>query len=188
MERLWLWRLTPHERTRLMVDIPIGRKGKYGVVTVEREKLPEHIHDHIWLYGIRQILNDAVSDKTDLSDGDVFAKAQAKLDQLYEGIIRTRGIGKEPLDPVEAEAYKMAKEALEKAFRKVGLWPKNGTDKFQRAVDARRLAQHLPEMDEADFIAEWLDKNPDVRKAAERVVKARAVKIDDDDVLGSAGL
>lgn len=154
-----------------MISVPIGRKGKYGIIEVDRDALPEHVSEHVWVYGIRQILNDAVSDKEGMSDGDVFAKAQAKLDQLMAGELRKRGDSAEPLDPVEAEAYRMAKATIEKALRKGGYWPKNGQDKFQKAVDARRLHMRQEPMDEADFIAQWLERNPGVMKEAERRVK-----------------
>lgn len=169
-----------------MIEVPIGRRAKYGIVSVDPDKLPEHVRDHVWVYGIRQILNDAVSDKDGLSDGDVLKKAQAKYDQLIAGELRKRGESTEPLDPVEAEAWRMAKTIIEKAFRKGGYWPKNGTDKFQAAVDARRLHMRQDPMDAADYIEAWLAAHPDVTKEAKRRVEA--AKKAEEDALEGAGL
>src|SRR5437868_3674708 len=94
---------------RMVADVPLGRNGKFGSMTVEVERFNAAVHDHVYMYGLRQILNDAMADKTDddgnaLSDEAIVAKAQKRLDTLYSGELRTRRESAEPADPVEREA------------------------------------------------------------------------------------
>lgn len=173
------------------IIVPIGRAGKYGTVIVDGGHLNEQVHDYIWLYGIRQVLNDACSDKKDgagnpLTDAEVLALAQAKYDRLVLGELRKRGESAEPLDPVEREAYRLAKDAIIKAFKEKGLWPTKGEDKFQQAVDVRMVNLRMDPMDAGDYIEKWLDANPSVRKRAARIVKER--QADGDVTLDAAGI
>ena len=166
--------------------IAIGRDALYGYVDIDASTLPAHVNEYIYEYGIRQILNDAVSDKNDkygnrLTAKEILAKAQAKYDQLVRGELRARNAA-EPADPVMAEAFKLAKKRLEEAFRAKGLWPAKGDDKFQRAVDARLKSLKKPEMDAAEYITKWLEANPAVVESAKVIVAARgeaAAELDD---------
>lgn len=172
------------------IDVPIGRGAKYGHIHCIA-KFPQSVHDYIYLYGLRQVLNDACSDKKDgdknpLPNAEVLALAQAKYDRLVAGELRKRGEASEPLDPVEREAYRLAKDAIIKAFKSKGLWPTKGEDKFQQAVDARMVNLRMEAMDAGDYIEKWLDANPKVRKSAERIVKERQSA--DDATLDAAGI
>jgi hypothetical protein len=100
------------------IIVPLGRNGKYGHFDVEADRFNNTVHEHIYKYGLRQIINDAMADKTD-DDGNalatdvIVAKAQKRLDTLYSGDIRTRMAGSaEPLDPIEAEAWRIVKADL----------------------------------------------------------------------------
>jgi hypothetical protein len=161
-------------------DVPLGRGGKYGSMNVELGKFSESVNDYIYSYGLRQILNDAMADKTDddgapLSDEAIVAKAQKRLDTLYSGELRTHRASSEPVDPVEREAYRMAREKIELQFKDLGVWPAKGRDKFQTAVDARRVATGNDPMTANEYIAAWLDRNAKVREAAKRIVRQRDV-------------
>jgi hypothetical protein len=170
------------------VNVPLGRNGKYGQMLVRIESFAEHIHEHVYSYGLRQILNDAMADKTDddgapLPTDQIVAKAQKRLDALYAGELRVRnGSTAEPIDPVEREAFRMAREKITEQFKNLGIWPKKGTDKFQAAVDARRIATHSEPMLAADYIAAWLERNPKVNAAAKRIVAERA-KADESEMV-----
>jgi hypothetical protein len=169
--------------------IPLGRNGKYGQLQVRADRFNATVHDHIYSYGLRQILNDAMADKTDddgapLPTDQIVAKAEKRLASLYAGELRTRisGAPGEPTDPVEREAFNLAREQIKLQFQKLGLWPKKGTDKFQQAVDARRIATHSDPMLAADYIAAWLERNPKVNAAAKRIVAERA-KADESEMV-----
>lgn len=167
-----------HPDYNAIINVPLGRGGKFGSMSVDLGKFAPTIHDHVYAYGLRQILNDAMADKTDedglpLPPDQIVAKAQKRLDSLYAGELRVRGASAEPLDPVEREAYRMARDAIEKQFRALGLWPAKGTGKFQVAVDARRIATNAEPMAEGDYVAAWLERNPKVMAAAKRIVAER---------------
>src|SRR6185295_660711 len=103
--------------------VPLGRNGKYGTIEVDCARLTETVSQHVWDYGLRQILNDAIANKTDdegvtLSAGDLFAKAQRRLATLYSGELRAHGATAEPVDPVDAEVWRIAKKAIITAMRK----------------------------------------------------------------------
>lgn len=170
------------------VTVPLGRGGKYGSIAVDQSRLNETVSQHIWDYGLRQILNDAMADKTDddgapLPTDQIVAKVEKRLAALYAGELRVRnGSAAEPLDPVEREAFRMAREKITEQFKSLGIWPKKGTDKFQQAVDARRIATHSEPMAAADYIAAWLERNPKVNAAAKRIVAERA-KADESEMV-----
>lgn len=160
------------------MNVMLGRGGKYGMLQVDGEKFNEVVNRHIYDYGLRQILNDAMADKTDedgvqLPPDQIVAKAEKRLAALYAGELRVRGTSAEPLDPVEREAYRMARDKIAEQFKSLGIWPAKGTGKFQAAVDARRIATHSEPMTEGEYIAAWLDRNPKVTAAAKRIVAER---------------
>ncbi len=162
------------------VVVPLGRNARFGHFDVDTSKLTQTVHEHIYKYGIRQILNDAMADKTDddgktLSDEDIVAKAQKRLDTLYSGELRTHRASSEPIDPVEREAYRIAREKIELQFKDLGCWPAKGKDKFQTAIDARRVATQSDLMTVDEYIEAWLERNPKVRAAAKRIVAQRDI-------------
>lgn len=165
------------------ITVPLGRAAKFGTMVVEPERFEPHIHDYIYEYGLRQVLNDAMATKTDddgkpLDDEAIVAKAQKRLDNLYAGILRTRGES-EPADPFEAECYRQTKRAVEEALRAKGLFkdiPKGTKDRFMFVVNRQRVASGKPETDEASYIAEVLatPAGERIRKVARQVLKERA--------------
>lgn len=169
--------------------VPIGRNGLYGNITADRSKYPEHVLAFIFDYGERQILNDAVSGKEDkegvrLTNKDIWAKAQAKYDQLVAGDLRKRRESGEPADPVTAEAFKLAKVKIEKALKKHGVWPTKGEDKLQRAIDARMKQLKKEAMSVEEYITTWLEVDVALVDAAKKIVAEKAALGDVGEVAG----
>ena len=162
-------------------NIPIGavsRNTHVGNIAVDTNVLSESVTAFVFEYGLRQVLNDAVSDKTDgkgnkLTPKEILAKAQAKYDQLVAGELRKRREVGESDDPVENEAFKLAKARLTVAFKDKKVWPTKGEDKFQRALDAWRMSQKKETVDAGEYITSWLDANPGYRKQAKVNIDAR---------------
>lgn len=157
--------------------VPLGRGGKFGEMTVDLTRFSRIVHDHVYLYGLRQILNDAMADKTDedglpLPPDQIVAKAEKRLAALYAGELRVRGTSAEPFDPIEREAYRMAMNRITEQFKDLGIWPTKGQDKFAKAV-AARSAQIGQEYTVDAYIAAWLERNPKVMAAAKRIVAER---------------
>ena len=178
------------------LTVPLGRQGKYGHLVVDVYKFNDTIHNYVYTYGLRQILNDAMADKTDedgraLPDDQIVAKAEKRLANMYAGELRAQRGESEPVDPVEAECWKMAKEAMTDAYKAVGAWdvPKGTKDRFAFVIARRRAERNLPvlEPQEAvkDAIEKFLAANAHIRKTAERKVKERkenAQKINLDEI------
>jgi hypothetical protein len=158
------------------VVVPLGRNARFGHFDVSTAGFTQTVHEHIYKYGLRQILNDAMADKTDddgnaLSDEAIVAKAQKRLDTLYSGELRTHRASSEPVDPVEREAFRLARQKIEMLLRNEKLWPVKGRDKFDTAV-AARCAAIGREMTTEEYIVAWLERNPKVRAEAKRNVAA----------------
>jgi hypothetical protein len=160
--------------------VPIGRNGVYGTITCG-DVFPEHVEVFIREYGLRQILNDAVSQKEDkdgvrLTNAEIFAKAKAKYEQLVAGELRAKRESTEPTDPVEAEAYRIAKSEATTYLKSKGAWPKKGEDKFQVAVSARMKALKKDDMTEVDYLAVWIVQNPTIMDRAKVIFENKAVR------------
>lgn len=170
--------------------VPLGRASKYGTLTVECDKFAQHVHDHIYTYGLRQILNDAIADKTDdagdpLPIDQLVAKAQKRLDTLYSGELRVRGDAAEPADPVEAEAYRIAKAKLVELTKSTPEWskvPKGTKDKLMYVINVRRTARGEEETTLQERIDNVLANNPSIRDSAKRIVRERGKHADVTDV------
>jgi hypothetical protein len=157
-------------------DVPLGRGGKYGQLTVECERFAYNVHAHVYSYGLRQILNDAIADKTDddgndLSVEQLIAKAQKRLDTLYSGELRSRTAEREPVDPVEAVMHREAKRKIT-AMAIVTPEYKDTKGMKDRALETLKLRNSAQTWDEA--IAKYIAAVPGLRKAAERIVKEQA--------------
>lgn len=168
--------------------IPLGRKGMYGERVIRTADYPENILVHWFMYGTRQSTNDSMADKTDddgnkLSDADIVAKADKRLAAYKLGELRTQRESSEPADPVEREAYRMARERIEAQFRALKIWPAKGRDKFGVAVASRAETAGTP-TDTNEYIAAWLERNPKVVASAKRIVRERNVDVVDLDQLG----
>lgn len=105
-----------------IITVPLGRKAKFGTLDVDMTKFPKHVIDYLMAYGVRQSLNDAMADKSDkdgndLTDAEIVAKAERRLANLYAGLLRQRTYDKdEPLDPFEAECWRIAWDDLARHF------------------------------------------------------------------------
>lgn len=162
------------------MTIQIGRNAAYGHVDVNCDKFPPHVNEFIYDYGLRQILNDTVSQKDDkdgnrLTNAEIFAKAQKKYEQLLAGELRApRGSA----DPVEAIAWQMAKDEITTYLQSKKCWPKGkGKDKLQTAINARmkQLKKESTGVDE--YVEAWLKQRPellvDAKAELDRRQKAR---------------
>lgn len=164
------------------ITVTLGREAIYGTLAVDTARLPPQAIEFLWDYGLKQKLNDAIATKTDkdgrgLSKAEIFAKAQAMLEALYSGELR-RHSAQEPADPVEREAFALAKSAMTMAYKDRGDWaqvPKGTKDRFAAMIRIRRKARNLPEMPDdeavADALAQYLAVNPAIRVQAERNVR-----------------
>lgn len=172
-----------------MYQIPLGRNARYGTLAVDDAKFTDAVREHIFVYGLRQVLNDAIAQKTDdgapIPDDQLIAKAQARLDAFYRGEVRTRTAA-ESGDPVEAELHRLAKDTIAALYRKLGEmkdFPKGTKNRLLFAANRRRAARHQPEFaDDVEMVRTFLESSPQasaLRKQAERTVRERdAVDVD----------
>lgn len=159
-----------------MQTIPLGRAGKYGSLTVDTAKFTDAIRDHVWAYGLRQILNDAIADKTDdddkpLAAEELIAKAQKRLDTLYSGEVRTRTAA-EPADPVLAELVRIVRgqlQPLAKATPEFKSAPKAEKDKALWTINERARARGDRLFANWTELAEAKATDAQKREAARRV-------------------
>lgn len=175
------------EVTGITVTVPLGRGAKYGHVDVELGRFNEAVHEYLYMYGLRQVLNDAMATKTDkdgnvLAPENIVAKAVNRLENLYAGILRSRSEG-EPADPFEAECYREAKRTAEYYLRAKGQFkdvPKGTKDRFMFVVNRLRAAAGAPEADEAEYVAELLSgpAGAGIKKRARDAIRGREVDLD----------
>lgn len=181
--------------------ITLGRDARYGTMEVEPERFSPEVQRYIYDYGLRQVLNDAMAEKFEkdkkgefvldnhgnrimLSDDVIRAKAEKRLDALYAGTIRTRG--EEPTNPIEAEVHAIAKDAINMAYKRAGLYaavPKGTKNRMLWLASARAVMRgEKPIEDEADMVARYLARLPDegagIRERAERNVAERTADIE----------
>lgn len=166
------------------VDVPLGRGAKLGHMTVDITRFTPAIHDYVYTYGLRQIINDAMADKTDddgkpLPDDQIIAKAQKRLDNMYAGELRARREGGgEPADPVEAEFQRLVWAMLGDGFKASGELkdvPKGTKDRVLAVINQRRTAKGQSEIDRTAACAAVAEtpKGKALRKQAERTVRER---------------
>ena len=173
------------------LTVPLGRKACYGTIAVDVNRFSEAVQRHIYDYGLRQILNDAMADKKaengdKLPDDEIAAKAHARLKTLYAGELRARRETAEPTDPVELEAFKIAKAAMTEAYKANGAWkdvPKGTKDRFAALIQIRRAARGMEAVEDNEAVAQaiqmFIDAHPEieeqaVRNVAEREERAKA--------------
>lgn len=159
------------------MTVPLGRGGKYGQMDVILEQLPETSRDHIFIYGLRQILNDAIADKTDddgaaLPTEALVAKAQRRLDTLYSGELRVRRETAEPADSVERIAARMAWDRITESVKKMPEYPKTkGKDRIMATLAVRADAKGKAAPDRDALITQMLAAHPEITREAQRRVK-----------------
>jgi hypothetical protein len=168
-----------------MNKIAIGRNGLFGFIECEPSKFNETVTDYLMAQGLTAVLNRVPkkdSNENAFTQAEVLTSAQLKYDQLLAGIIKTRG-ARESDDPIADEAFKLAKAELIVNLTKLGHWPKKGEDKFQRAVNSRRLNLRQPAIEADDYVDLWVERNPRLLKQAAAIVEARQgedVELPDD--------
>jgi hypothetical protein len=158
----------------------LGRNGAIGSLDVDWSRVPQAVLDHIASVYFPQYLTDAANaGGKDKTPAERLAQAKKKLDKMYEGKVRAREAVE--ADPVELEAQRVAKAALTKTAKQSLAWkavPKNlrkGDAGIVHALNALAAEKGDPAR---DGIAEWvkytLERNPDIRKSAERIVREQA--------------
>ena len=88
--------------------------SKDKTLIVDETKLPQIAKDYIWAYGLKQVFNDAGSSGKDKAEK--LEMAQAKLEALYAGTIRTAREGKPSASQAETLAARFAMADLKKAL------------------------------------------------------------------------
>ena len=179
------------------VNVPLGRNAKFGTLQVDTAKFTLETHDYIYSDGLRQVLNDAMATKVDddgkaLSDDEIRAKAVKRLDNLYAGTLRARGMGDaEPVDPFEAECYKLVIADLTARYRKAdkmkGL-PKGTKDQLMFVVNRDRATKGLEAITRAEAVEKYMagPLGPKVAKVAKENLTRREEQ--GDDILAAGGL
>ena len=171
----------------LTVNVPdtlvLGRNGVIGQLKVDWSRVPQPVLDHIASVYFPQYLTDAANaGGKDERPAERLARAEKKLQRLYAGEVRKRGeAAGEPANPAEAEAYRMAKAALIAFAKATPQWntiPKGDRKKDSaalRVLDMRAVERGEPERNDwQPYIDQYLGDNPDVRKEAERIVRAKS--------------
>jgi hypothetical protein len=171
------------------ITVPLGRNGKYGSRDVSVAAFTADIHRYAYEYGLRQIVNDAMADKTDddgnaLSPELIVAKADKRIDALMNGTIRQRAGGSaEPLDPVEAEAWRIVKADLVVMAKPFAEHVKGlkGDAALLARINVSRVNRRLPEFESLeDAITAYLGgpRGQAILKRAQRNVAERAKAVD----------
>lgn len=120
-----------------MLTIEIKKAGRS--IEVDPKRLPNHVSEYIFVYGLKQKLNDSAAslsvDKGNATPDEVFNQVSATLDRLYAGDMRaTRSV-----DTVGRLAMGMALKAVTNAWLRAN--PKADVKAYTtRSADA---AKHL---------------------------------------------
>lgn len=94
------------------ITLPLGKIGKSR--TIDVTKFTPTILDHVFSYGLRQLVNDAMASGENASDKE--ALADKRIANLLAGTLRASAIREG--DPIRAEAIKIATQRVEAAIRK----------------------------------------------------------------------
>jgi hypothetical protein len=160
--------------------VPLGRAAKYGTLEVNITKLPAEVFGHLFAYGVRQNINDAIADKTDdedkpLSIEAIREKAIKRLASLYAGELRARnGEPAEPIDPIEAEMHRMAKAAIAKQIKETDEYknaPKGTKNRTLFAINARSQKRGDGDIGLEGAIAKYIAASPKLKGIATRRVR-----------------
>lgn len=157
--------------------IAIGRGGEHGTIDLTWSRVPQHVLDHIaGVYFPQYITDRANSAGKDSTPEERLTLAGKKVDAMYAGVVRSRGTA-EPADPVEAEAYRLARPAIIArlmATPEAKQVPKGTKDRAQWILDARDAAAGRDPREVVDLVAALVESDPAYRKEAKRNVEARA--------------
>jgi hypothetical protein len=146
-----------------MTNIIIGL-GADRTIEVDRAKFTPEVAEHIFMYGLRQILNDAHASEKD--GAAKTALSEKRLAKLYEGQINRGGNGaKASADPVEKEATRLAKAIISKI------------DKSRLEAAAKRRAIEVDDL-KLELIAAYAAKPETIAQARANVSAMNAVEIE----------
>lgn len=166
------------------ITIPLGRASIYGTLDVPVTKLPPHVLDYVFNYGVRQVLNDAMAQKKDdegneLPKDQIRAKAEKRLDNMLAGNLRLQRESAEPVDPIEAEAHSLAKAQLTKVFQATPYWKEadgKGGKRLLNVINNHRQAKNAEPFETlTDALTQFLEheSNKKFWDTARRNVKER---------------
>jgi len=161
-----------------VITIPLGRNSVYGTLDVEVARLPQNALHYIAMYGLKQVINDAMATKVDkdgdpLSDDEIADKAFAKLGALYDGTLRMRGEAV-AADAYEAEAIREAKRYIIAFLSKQGEMkniPKGTENRMMFALNRHLRSKGRPETTESTYLNEVF-----FATKAGKAIKARAIE------------
>jgi hypothetical protein len=157
--------------------ISVGRNAEHGTLALDWDKVPQHVRDHIAAVYFPQYITDAAnSGGKDSTGADRVALAQKKLQAMYDGVIRSRSAG-EPVDPVEAEAYRIVRPIVTQRLLstpEAKQIPKGTKDRAQWVLDARDAAAGRDPREVDDIVAGLIEADPQYLAEAKRRI---AVKI-----------
>lgn len=174
------------------MQVPLGRNAAYGMMDVDVTRFEPHVVNHIFTYGLRQSLNDAIAERKGLSQAEIYTKADNRLATFYAGELRVRGAG-EPIDPVENRAWVLAKAAIRKMALGTPQWSDakiigtgddklTGDAKLEAVLKERARIQKrkLPDDTTAteDTITRYLTAHPEVTEMARKAVEAEQAAMD----------
>ncbi len=128
--------------------------AKTHTLDIDLSKFNNDVNEFIFAYGLKQLLNDAGS--SGKTPDEKLEMAKGKLDRLYAGELRRVGTAKTALDPVQAEAERLAWDAIKSGLKAAG----------------RKVADVTDEQREAAIEA-YIAKTPEVLKIAKRRVDER---------------
>ena len=149
--------------TEHKITLDIGKKVRFGSIDIDLDRMPQTALNYIFNYGLRQTFNDKVADKfgkdkVELSAEQIVAKAEARLQALYDGTIRVRSAGI-ATDEYELEAFKEMKRhliaQLNKAHKMDNI-PKGTKDRFMYAVNRMMADNGKPETTEREYLLDRL--------------------------------
>lgn len=157
--------------------IAIGRNAEHGTLPITWASVPQNVLDHIaGVYFPQYITDRANSGGKASSSTERVELAKQKLEAMYAGTIRARGTA-EPADPVEAEAYRLARPVIITRLMstpEAKQVPKGTKDRAQWILDARDAAAGREPREVQDLVAALVESDPAYRKEAKRNVEARA--------------
>jgi hypothetical protein len=118
------------------VTVPLAKAETS--VEVALAQLPENSLQHIFAYGLRQILNDAMASAKTAAEAQ--GMAQKRLDNLLAGTLRAAGTREG--DPVRREARKIATDLVTAKVKAKGFKPadvENFAELVNRAMDNEQV-------------------------------------------------
>lgn len=131
------------------VAITKGRE-LIGTREVDISNLPPASLYYLMAYGLKQSLNDAHASAKDLTEA--LASVDKRLQKILDGTMGERAT-REALDPIEAEAIKLASDKVRQAMRAKGIKPADHKEKV------------------AELAAQLVEKDPAFREEARRRIE-----------------